>query len=202
MGLNYTRCSQWTGIFYFCCRKINLSISGLVDYERSNIIVVVTKSMSSWYQFDDYESEEEKNTQWNIGANKRIDIILDLQHKVFPKSTTWPVVFIENGGGNKMDAPYSKLPNGQQTHQNLFEAIRDVIAPPGQDTTHDLAGLQVLRLLTGFEPLDLAWQAKTETLLSMPHDTVSIDMLSHIGYVTNPIDPENRNASCCPLSFW
>jgi hypothetical protein len=173
----------------------SLKISSLVDLERSNVIVVVTKSMSSWYQLDDYESEEEKNNQWNTEAGRRVGIILDLQRKTFPKSTTWPVVFIESGGGSRMDAPYSRLPNGELSHQNLFETICDVIAPPGRDTTHDLAGLQALRLLTGVEPSDFAWQAKTETLLSKPHGTVSKNMSSHIGYVTDPIDPEDLHAS-------
>ncbi|KAF8337862.1 hypothetical protein F5887DRAFT_521725 [Amanita rubescens] len=140
----------------------SLTNSGLVDLRRSNVIVVVTKSMSSWHQFDDYEGEEEKSIQWKIEAGRRSTIILDLQRKAFPKSTTWPVVFIENGGSSKMDAPYRVLPNGH-SHRNLFGAICNVI---GQN---DLAGLQALRVLTGVEPLD---GATTKTLVSEPHDTM------------------------------
>lgn len=148
----------------------NLKNSRLVDLEHSNIIVVVTKSMSYWYQLDDYESEDEKNNQWRIEADVRRAIILDLQRRAFPKSTPWPVVFVENGGGSKMNRGYPILPNGEQSHQNLFDAIYNVM--------HDLAGLQALQVLTGASFLDSV--GKAETLLSpeMIHDTVSIIIMS------------------------
>ncbi|KAF8815993.1 hypothetical protein BYT27DRAFT_7238143 [Phlegmacium glaucopus] len=142
----------------------NLNTTGLVDPDRTNVIVVITKSMSSWDQFDDFEPDK-KGIQWNIEAGKRISIILDLQRKVFRRSTQWRIVFIENGGGSKMDAPYKTLPNDELSHQNLFKAIYDVIAPRDTDV-HDLAGIQALRLLSGGESFDLASKATTKVLLS------------------------------------
>ena len=144
----------------------NLKAPGLVDPKRTNVIVVVTISKSSWVQFDNCETEEKKNIQWNIEAGQWMAIILDLQRKVFPKSTPWPVVFVENGSGSKMNAPYIMLPNGELSHQNLFEAICDVIAPRDQDIAHDLAGIHMLRLISAAEPLDSASKAMTEIVLS------------------------------------
>jgi hypothetical protein len=131
----------------------NLKVSGLVDIQRTNVIVVVTKSLSYWVQFEDYESKEEKDAQWKIEAGIRRSSILELQRKIFPKATEWPIVFIENGGGSNMGAGYRKLPSGELSHQNLFEAIRDVIAPPEQRSGDDVAGMHALRLLSGKEPL-------------------------------------------------
>ncbi|KAF8816001.1 hypothetical protein BYT27DRAFT_7185726 [Phlegmacium glaucopus] len=157
----------------------NLTNSGLVDLEYPNIIIVVTKSMSYWYQLDDYESEKEKSDQWSIEAGTRKTIILDLQRRAFPKSTPWPVVFIENGGGSKMDAPHPILPDGQLSHQNLVDAISNVI--------HDLVGAQALRLLTGADFLDSA--GKPETLLSpgMTEDTI-IESSPVFSLVPSPSD--------------
>jgi hypothetical protein len=175
----------------------NLIAPGLVDPERANVIVVVTKSKSSWDQFDDCESEEEKNNQWNVEAGRRMAIILDLQRKVFPKSTSWPVVFIENGGGSKMNAPYIMLPNGKLSHQNLFEAICDVIAPRDRDIAHDLAGIHALRLLSGADHLDSAYKATTEILLSKPLEASTpqasaVNVYTFLSYyvlfLTNDID--------------
>jgi hypothetical protein len=161
----------------------NLIAPGLVDPERANVIVVVTKSKSSWDQFDDYETQEEKNIQWILEAGKRMAIILDLQRKVFPKSTSWPVVFIENRAGSKMNAPYVMLPNGQLSHQNLFEAICDIIAPRDRDIAHDLAGIHALRLLSGADHLDSANKATTEILLSQPLE-VSTPQVSAVNVCT------------------
>ena len=151
----------------------NLITHGLVDPTRSNVIVVITKSMSSWDQFDDIESEEKKKALWNNECGQRRSIILEIQRKIFPKSTEWPVVFIENGGSKKMDAPYRTLPNCELSHQNLFNAICDVIAPRNSDNAFDLAGIQALRLLSGGEPLYLTSNLTREVLLSMPQKTVT-----------------------------
>ena len=134
----------------------NLRNSCLVDLDYSNIIVVVTNSMSCWDQFDDYESRDEKKHQWRIQADVRKGIILDLQRRAFPKSTPWPVVFVENGGGSRMDGPFPMLPNGEHSHQNLFDAIFNVV--------RDLAGVQALRVLTGAGFLNSV--GRPETLLS------------------------------------
>ncbi|KAJ7040044.1 hypothetical protein C8F04DRAFT_1254499 [Mycena alexandri] len=73
--------------------------SNLVDDLRANIVVVVTKSLSSLHQFDDYKATKEKHVQWRIEEGRRRGIITDLQRKMFPRSSPWEIVFIENGGG-------------------------------------------------------------------------------------------------------
>ena len=96
-----------------------------------------------------------------------------MQRKTFPKSTEWPVVFIENGASKKMDAPYRTLPNCELSHQNLFNAICDVIAPQNSDNAFDLAGIQALRLLSGGEPLCLNRELTRQVLLSKPPETIT-----------------------------
>ncbi|KAF7335075.1 Protein hedgehog [Mycena venus] len=150
----------------------NLQFSGLVDRERPNVLVVVTKSLSFWNQFVDCKGVEQMNAQWRLEADKRIAIIADLQRKVFPKLTLWRTVFVENGGGMDMRAEYSILPNGELSHQNLFEAIRDVIASPGQLAGFDPAGLHALCFLSGAEPFDLASKAETEILVQRSTETM------------------------------
>jgi hypothetical protein len=144
----------------------NLVASGLVDVVRTNVIVVVTKSMSFLDQLDDYESKEEKDTQWKVEAGRRRGIILELQRKTLPTSREWRVVFIENGGGSNMHAPYRMLPNGELSHQNLFEAICDIMDPPDQPAGPDVAGMHALRFLVGDEPPDTNPEITTEILIS------------------------------------
>ncbi|KAJ7121586.1 hypothetical protein C8R44DRAFT_167341 [Mycena epipterygia] len=143
----------------------NLSLSDLIDHSRTNVVVVVTKSMSSWNQFDDFETTAKKNNQWNIEAGRRMGIITDLQRKVFPKLAAWRTVFVENGGGRDMRMKYPKMPNGELSHQNLFQAIRGVIEAPGPDGTCDLAGMHALDVLTGAGASNLASQADIEILV-------------------------------------
>ncbi|KAJ7267857.1 hypothetical protein C8J57DRAFT_1325985, partial [Mycena rebaudengoi] len=130
-----------------------LHCSNLVDDERANIVVVVTKSMSSFHQFDDYKNANEKNAQWRIEEGRRRGIITDLQRKLFPKSSPWEIVFIENGGGKDMSARFPILPDGRLSHQNLYDAIRNIIKCPGADGSLDLVGIQALQVLTGAAPL-------------------------------------------------
>ncbi|KAJ7654759.1 hypothetical protein B0H17DRAFT_1266588 [Mycena rosella] len=155
-----------------------LSLSGLVDRDRANVVVVITKSLSSWDQFDDFESVAEKNTQWTIEAGRRRGIISELQQKVFPKLAPWPTVFVENGGGRDMRIKFPTLPSGELSHQNLFEAIRSVIEHSGPDGASDLAGMHALHVLTGAEPLDLRTQPETEILVSKSQDPVITVSLS------------------------
>jgi hypothetical protein len=153
----------------------NLKVSGLVDLECTNVIVVVTKSLSSWDQLDDYESKEAKDAQWTAEADIRHATILDLQHKTFPKSTDWPIVFVENGGGTLMRAEHRTLPNGELSHQNLFDAIFEVIDPPGQQRTgYDFAGMHALRVLSGGEPLALG-NITSEVLVSGPTEETLLE---------------------------
>ncbi|KAJ7457138.1 hypothetical protein B0H11DRAFT_2243673 [Mycena galericulata] len=144
----------------------NLTLSGLVDPKRPNVVVVVTKSLPTSRHFDD-RSAKERDTQWNIQANRRIGIITDIQRRVFPHLVIpWEVVFIENGGGTDMRAKYPTLPNGKVSHQNLFDAIRHVIERPGPDGFHDLAGYQALDVLTGADPLHCRSEVKMDILVS------------------------------------
>ncbi|KAJ7220961.1 hypothetical protein C8J57DRAFT_1393443, partial [Mycena rebaudengoi] len=130
-----------------------LYCSNLVDDERANIVVVVTKSKSSFHQFDDYKTPNEKNAQWQIEEGRRRGIITDLQRKLFPKSSPWEIVFIENGGGKDMSAKFPVLPDGQLSHQNLYDAIQNIIKCPSADGSLDLVGIQALQVLTGAAPL-------------------------------------------------
>jgi hypothetical protein len=179
---------------------LNLKVSGLVDVERTNVIVVVTKSMSSWDQFDDYESKEEKDVQWNAEAAIRCDTILALQRRAFPKSTKWPVVFVENGGGSNMHTPYRTLPNGELSHQNLFEAIHDVISPPEQRTGDDVARVRALRFLTGKEslPLGSTLDITSEVLVSRPTEVTlskGRDMVVSMPWSISPAFNFNNSSS-------
>jgi hypothetical protein len=142
-----------------------LSHAGLVDLRRTNVIVVVTKSLSFMSEFDDYKTQQEKHEQWNIEAGRRRGIITDLQRKVFPKSIPWPIIFIENGGGQQVYHRYPTLPNGELSHQNLFDAIRSVIEQKGPKGASDLAGVQALQLITGAEPFGVSCQPQKEILI-------------------------------------
>ncbi|KAJ7654760.1 hypothetical protein B0H17DRAFT_1214288 [Mycena rosella] len=161
-----------------------LSLSGLVDHDRPNVVVVVTKSLSFWNEFDDFQSAAEKNTHWNIEAGRRRGIISDLQKKAFPKLAPWPTVFVENGGGTNMHTKFPILPNGELSHQNLFEAIRSVIEHSGPRGGSDLAGMHVLDVLTGAEPLNLA---SPETKILVNKSEAIID--SEGKPTNNPLPP-------------
>ncbi|KAK7040482.1 hypothetical protein R3P38DRAFT_3460845 [Favolaschia claudopus] len=115
--------------------------------------------------FDDYQTQAEKEEQWKIGAGRRKGIIIDLQRKLFPKLTQWPIVFIENGGGTHVHQQYPMLPNGELSHQNLFEAIHSVIQGEESDQASDLAGMQALQLLAGAEPFGKSFQPQKEILV-------------------------------------
>ncbi|KAJ7907605.1 hypothetical protein B0H13DRAFT_2273628 [Mycena leptocephala] len=145
----------------------NLSRSGLVDNDRTNVLVVITKSLSSWDQFDDYNTPKEKNAQWCIEAGRRKGIVADLQRKIFPKSAPWETVFIENGGGRDMSATFPFLPDGQHSHQNLFNSIRNLMerTDPGPGGCGDLVGIQSLQVLAGAKPLRRSSKAEVENLV-------------------------------------
>jgi len=124
----------------------NLRKSGLIDHEHPNVIVVVTRSLSSWDDYEDFDDDEKKN-QWQEDADKKKRIIDDLRLEVFPSSASWQVVFIENGGGESIVQDFKRLPNGELSHQNLFDAIYKLFV--GADRKGDLVGLEALRFLTG-----------------------------------------------------
>ncbi|KAJ6551247.1 hypothetical protein B0H19DRAFT_1157014 [Mycena capillaripes] len=146
----------------------SLSSSGLVDSDRSNVIVVVTKSLSSWKQYNSFSKADakDKDRQWNIDADRRRTIITNIQRKVFPRLPPWQITFIENGGGSDMRATYPILPNREFSHQNLLNAIRKLIEHPGPLGTRDVAGIHALDILSEAKPLDPAYDLKAEILLS------------------------------------
>ncbi|KAJ7907595.1 hypothetical protein B0H13DRAFT_1879428 [Mycena leptocephala] len=145
----------------------NLSRSGLVDNDRTNVLVVITKSLSSWDQFDDYNTLKDKNAQWCIEAGRRKGIVADLQRRIFPKSAPWETVFIENGGGRDMSTPFPFLPDGRRSHQNLFKAIRNLTehTGPGPGGCGDLVGIPALQVLAAAKPLRRSSKAEVENLV-------------------------------------
>jgi hypothetical protein len=151
-----------------------LASSGLVDHLRTNVVVVVTKSMSFWSEFDDFDDITEKNTHWNIEAGRRKGIITDIQRKVFPKMAPWRTVFVENGSSRDLHSKYPILPNGELSHQNLFEAIRSVIETPGPHGTLNLAELHALHKLTGAGLLDRTYHAEPEILVEKSSETILV----------------------------
>ncbi|KAJ7040039.1 hypothetical protein C8F04DRAFT_1254495 [Mycena alexandri] len=153
----------------------NLFLSGLVDADRTNVLVAITKSLSSWDQFDDFETQKEKDAQWRLEAGRRKGIITDLQRKIFPKVSPWGIVFIENGGGRDMGAKYPTLPDGKLSHQNLFEAISVIMQHngPGWDGCRDLVGIHALEVLTGAEPLGPSSKAEVENLVEQSPEEIT-----------------------------
>jgi hypothetical protein len=121
--------------------------SNLVDEQRPNVIVVVTKSLTFWDDYDDYDSYADKAAQWNQDAKEKTNIINGLRSKVFPQTEPWPVVFVENGGG--LSTAWRALPNGEMSHQNLFDAILKLAERRTHDDAQDLVCMHALRFMTG-----------------------------------------------------
>ncbi|KAJ7729762.1 hypothetical protein B0H16DRAFT_1775621 [Mycena metata] len=135
--------------------------SGLVDHERPNVIVVVTKSLSDWSQFDDLKTEREKDARWVTEADGRRRIITAIQRRLFPRLRPWKVVFIENQDNSFTDDGIDRgvrrhkfpvLPNRETSHQNLFDAMRDLIIEPSNGML-DITGLHALRVVSGAKRL-------------------------------------------------
>ncbi|KAJ7328888.1 hypothetical protein DFH08DRAFT_940517 [Mycena albidolilacea] len=148
-----------------------LESSGLVDHDRSNVVVVITKSMSYMDEFADFVREEDKYAQWNVGAVRRRSIITSLQRKVFPNLAPWQIVFVENGGSTNIRREFPILPDGELSHQTLFMAIRAVIEIPGPDKSRDLAGIQALGLITGVDAEPFS-RAEKVTLIDQRSENV------------------------------
>ncbi|KAF7366109.1 hypothetical protein MVEN_00487700 [Mycena venus] len=96
---------------------------------------------------------------------RRRGIITDLQRKMFPKSSPWEIVFIENGGGSDMSAKLPVLPDGLLSHQNLYDAICNIVKRPSSDGSLDLVGIQSLQVLTGAGPLGSLAEVQKEVLV-------------------------------------
>jgi hypothetical protein len=138
----------------------NLCRSKLVDLVRPNVIIVVTKSLSYWHQFDDYAKTKDKNEQWKIDAAQREAIIKDLHRKIFHDSHSfdWPIIFVENGGGSDVTAEYAQLPDGQLSHQNLFKAMCQLIENTADGKGGDILGVSILQLFAMPANLKLPYQ--------------------------------------------
>ncbi|KAJ6470877.1 hypothetical protein C8R45DRAFT_1218153 [Mycena sanguinolenta] len=143
----------------------SLRDSGLVDNDRVNVVVVVTKSLSSWVEFEDLKSQKDKNNAWLTEANKRRKVIADLQRAILPGTAEWETVFIENGGGREMNK-FEILPDGNLSHENLYHAIRKIVESPSPYGIRDLAGIQALQVLAGAQSLDRNFGTSRQFLLS------------------------------------
>ncbi|KAJ6503741.1 hypothetical protein C8R45DRAFT_571355 [Mycena sanguinolenta] len=173
-----------------------LHLSGLVDHERPNVIVVVTKSLSDWSQFDDFKTPREKDARWLEEANKRRDIIVDVQERLFPRLRPWRVVFIEN-----LDTSFTEhgidpsvrkhkfpvLPNRELSHQNLFLAMQSLVAPAGG--VPDITGLHALQVISGADPLKTDSIPRPEILVH--RSEAQCDMLS-VPLSSSTPSPSNR----------
>ncbi|KAJ7348409.1 hypothetical protein DFH08DRAFT_1000227 [Mycena albidolilacea] len=157
--------------------------SNLVDEQRSNVVVVVTKSLSSLHEFDDYKTMNEKYAQWRIEEGRRRGVITDLQRKMFARSSPWEIVFIENGGGSDMSAKFPVLPDGLLSHQNLYDAICDIIKRPSSDGSLDLVGIQALQMLTGAGPSRSLAEARNEVLIGASQQ----NLVKHEKITTKPL---------------
>jgi hypothetical protein len=151
----------------------DLHRANLVDEKRANIVVVVTKSLSSLSQSYDHKPTKEKRGEWRTEEGRRRGIITDLQRRMFPRSSPWEIVFIENGGGKDMSAKLPVLPDGLLSHQNLYDAICNIIKRPSSDGSLDLVGIQALQVLTGAGPLGSLSEARTEVLVASKDIPVS-----------------------------
>jgi hypothetical protein len=153
-----------------------------VDDQRSNVVVVVTKSLSSLHEFDDYETTNEKYAQWRIEEGRRRGIITDLQRKMFARSSPWEIVFIENDGGSNMNEKLRVLPDGLLSHQNLYDAICNIIKRPSSDGSLDLVGIQALQVLTGAGPLSSFAEARTEVLVGASQQELVVSRFDYCSY--------------------
>jgi hypothetical protein len=128
----------------------NLYLSNLVDDQRANVVVAVTKSLSHLDQYRDSKAPEKKHDQWRIDADSRRDIITGLQKKISNSSPPWEIVFIENGGGKERptNSSFPFSPDGLLDYQNLYKAIRNIVERQGSDGSRDLFGTQALHALT------------------------------------------------------
>lgn len=133
-----------------------LAHSDLIDETHQNVIVVVTKALTFWSDYDDLSSEVKKKQQWKQDADEKAQIINDLRSKALSSSNTWQVVFVENGGGKNIHRTHRMLPNGELSHQNLFDTILKNFTE-----ARDLVGIQALRPMTG-APSDSSRSEPTE----------------------------------------
>ncbi|THV00784.1 hypothetical protein K435DRAFT_837135 [Dendrothele bispora CBS 962.96] len=194
----------------------NLKHSGLIDPHCSNVIVVVTKSLSSLTDEcpEGTASESDRETWWRVAASKRRIHIEDLRQTIFPRLSKWPIVFIENGSDQNLDSDHKILPNEELSHQNLFKAIFDMVS---SESEVDASGLITAEFLTGCE---CHRRIQMETLVEAPnvrtHETGSQPdisqnlsensfhplVLEYLGVTCNLKEGQQRfKKSCCVLDL-
>ncbi|KAJ7700606.1 hypothetical protein B0H16DRAFT_1902929 [Mycena metata] len=176
----------------------SLRQSGLVDNTRANVVVVVTKSLSSWHEFDHLKSPKDKNSAWLDEASARRAITARLQSKILPNSAAWETVFIENGGGKDMTAKFPKLPDGNLSHGNLYHAIRRIVESPEPYGIGDLAGIQALQVLAGAQPLGPSFRTDRQSLLT-PSLEGTFEKIAVTKF--HPLSPDERTAKLVASYF-
>ncbi|KAK7065103.1 hypothetical protein R3P38DRAFT_3166119 [Favolaschia claudopus] len=170
----------------------SLRESGLVDNDRVNVVVVVTKSLSCMDEFSDLPRSKDRERAWVAEAKRRREVITKLQAQIVPGSPSWETVFIENGGGKNMKAEFPELPDGSLSHQNLYNAIQKLVEAPGAHGVRDLAGIQALQLLAGAGPLGPNVRIGKQSLVPLsPQDieeTSSSDLNRRLPEATQVVD--------------
>jgi hypothetical protein len=158
--------------------------TGLVDERRQNIIVVVTKSLSFWDDYEDFESDDDKNDQWKRDAEEKRRIVDGLRVKAFPSSSPWPVVFAENGGGTS--AKPRTLPNGDVYPTSLFERIKELFAHTDADGIQDVVGIAALQYITGALT---KFEARPPKILCRSNDSAVAHDQNMTLPIPDPVDP-------------
>jgi hypothetical protein len=142
--------------------------SGLYDAYRPNVIVVVTCALTTYESdYEDLEDEEERHEAWRRDAAKKKRFIYDICDRALPGCEPWPVVFVENGSGRKGLAEFKTLPNGEQSHLNLFDAMRSIF---NQDPNE--ADVQALHAVTLLAKGAKDAHAEKETVVSLTSNEV------------------------------
>jgi len=121
----------------------NLYSSGLYDSERPNVVVVVTHAMLGYDTDCQDMSESEAQMQWKEDALVKESIIQEIAVKIFGAGNVVPVAFVENGASEKGLNRFRTLPNGEQSHRNLFFCLKSLFER-NDGCGSDLQGLHSL----------------------------------------------------------
>lgn len=112
-------------------KAFNLT-SDLIDYERNNVIVVLTHALSLGIDSKIFQEELKKKTK-----------IIQQQFNIYLKLSNVMVVPVENKPKKfrlKKDEDFYKLPDGQFSHMNLFEAMKHCL-----DVADDVLGAVLIQ---------------------------------------------------------
>jgi hypothetical protein len=163
-------------------KQYTLSIARIWWMNSAAMSSSLSQNLCHLHEFDDYETTEEKYAQWRIEEGRRRGIITDLQRKMFARSSPWEIVFIENDGGSNMNEKLRVLPDGLLSHQNLYDAICNIIKRPSSDGSLDLVGIQALQVLTGAGPLSSLTEARTEVLVGASQQELVVSRFDYCSY--------------------